>query len=191
MAAQVETVKTIKAERLTRAAFAPFGEVISTLEAEPAERTGFYNDDSGLFMLGVLDCDHPVEFLVRRSMIRDFRVRYLERHQEITQTFIPLAGHPFLVVVARADAAEEQGIPAFEEIHAFFVGGDTAVNLHRGTWHEPPYPLVDNCVTIVTSHCALTEGLMSKLNERNEIEGYDVEKRNVTERTGVHLRIEL
>jgi ureidoglycolate lyase len=191
MATETERVVTIKARRLTRAAFAPFGEVISTEGIDPLERTGFYGDGSGLFRPGVLECDHPAEFLLRRSKIRDFRVRYLERHLELTQTFIPLAGHPFMVVVARPDAREEHGMPAFDEIHAFFVGGDTAVNLYRGTWHEPPFPLVDDCLTIVMSHRALTEGQLSELNERHEIDGFDIDKRNVAERTGAQIRIEL
>ncbi len=191
MATTSERVMTIKARQLTRAAFEPFGEVISTEGIEPLERPGFYGDGSGLFLPGVLECDHPAEFLLRRGKIRDFRVRYLERHLEMTQTFIPLAGHPFMVVVARPDARLEHGLPVLDEIQAFFVGGDTAVNLYRGTWHEPPFPLVDDCLTIVMSHRTLTEGLLSELNRHGEVDGYDIDKRNVTERTGVRLRIEL
>ena len=191
MASVADRVVTIKAERLTRAAFEPFGETISTEGIDPLVRPGFYGDGSDLFLPGVLDCDYPAEFLLRRGKMRDFRVRYLERHAGMTQTFIPLAGHPFMVVVARPDAREEHGVPAFDEVHAFFVGGDAGVNLYRGTWHEPPFPLVDDCLTIVMSHRTLTEGLLSELNQRGEVDGFDVDKRNVTERTGAHLRIEL
>jgi ureidoglycolate lyase len=190
MATSIRTV-TITAERVTREAFAPFGELISTDGIEPLQRPGFYGDGSELYVPAVLESDQPVEFLLRRSSIRDFRIRYLERHLQLTQTFIPLAGHPFIAVVARPDAREEHEIPAVDEIHAFFVPGDAGVNLHRGTWHEPPFPLVDNCLTLFTSHRALTQGLQSALNERREVDQLDVEKRNLMERAHLEALIAL
>jgi hypothetical protein len=43
----------------------------------------------------------------------------------------------------------------------------------------------------VTSHTSLTLGLQQTLDERKEIGRLDVDKRNVTERAGVVLRVEL
>lgn len=191
MATATTRTFTITAQRLSRERFAPFGELISTEGIEALRRPGFYGDGSQLYVPAVFESDQPVEFLLRRAPIREFRVRYLERHMELTQTFIPLGGHPFIAVVARPDAREQDGIPAIEEIHAFFVPGDAALNLHRGTWHEPPFPLVDNCLTLFTSHRALTQGLTSQLDERKEVAKLDVEKRNVTERAGIELYVDL
>ncbi len=183
-------VRTVRAELLTREAFAPFGEVLGLegLERLPID---IYGDRIDVYRPGVFESDQPVEFLLTRNRLREFRVHFLERHVELTQTFVPLAGHPFILAVAPPDCREEDGIPALDEVHAFFVPGDVAVNLHRGTWHEPPFPLVDGALTLYTSHRALTQGLQSELDERGGIHKLDVEKRNITERRGVVLRIEL
>jgi ureidoglycolate lyase len=183
-------LRTIKAEPLTREAFAPFGDVLSMegLRRLPIE---LYGDRIDVYRPALFESDQPVEFLLTRSKLREFRIIFIERHLELTQSFIPLGGHPFIAVVARPNAREEDGIPALDEIHAFFVPGDTGINIHRGTWHEVPLPLVDGALMLVTSHQALTQGLESKLSERHEIHKLDVEKRNVTERTGLVLKVEL
>jgi ureidoglycolate lyase len=183
-------VRTVIAEQLTREAFEPFGDVLAPegLERLPIELYGGTFDS---YRAGVLGSDRPVEFLVSRCRVREFRVHFLERHVELTQTFVPLGGAPFVVVVARPEARQEFGIPAFEEVRAFLVRGDVAVNLRRGTWHEPPFPLVDGTLMLFTSHLMLTRGLESGLDGRNEIDRQDVEKRNVTERAGYVLRVAL
>lgn len=183
-------VWTVKAEPLTREAFAPFGEVLGLegLERLPID---IYGDRIDVYRPGVFESDQPVEFLLTRNRLREFRVHFLERHVELTQTFIPLAGHPFILAVAPPDCREEDGVPALDAVRAFFVPGHTAVNLRRGTWHEPPFPLVDGGLTLYTSHRALTQGLQSELDERGGIHRLDVEKRNITERSGIVLRIEL
>jgi hypothetical protein len=50
---------------------------------------------------------------------------------------------------------------------------------------------VDGGLTLYTSHRALTQGLQSDLDEKKGIHRLDVEKRNIMERAGVVLKIEL
>jgi ureidoglycolate lyase len=191
--AQVEQgleVRTITAEPLTPEAFAAFGQVLTT-EGQERLPIDTYGGTIDVYRPARLESDQPVEFLVSRSRLREFRVLFLERHVQLTQTFVPLDGHAFVSVVARAEAREEHGIPALDEIHGFVVPGGTGINIARGVWHEPPFPLVDGSVQLVTSHQALTAGLGAAFDERLEIYEKDVEKRNVTERTGVVLRVQL
>lgn len=55
----------------------------------------------------------------------------LERHRLGTQTFVPLAGAPFVLLVALGgDAPDEATLAAFD------VAGHQAVTLHAGTWHH-------------------------------------------------------
>lgn len=185
-----QRVKIIKAEGLTRDAFAPFGQVLGLEGLNPLP-INLYGDRIVVHRPGYFESDQPVEFLLSYHKIRPFEVIFIERHLEITQTFIPLGGHPFISVVARPNAREEDGLPAQEELHAFMVPGDSAINLHRGTWHEVPFPLMEGALMLVTSHQALTRGLESKLSERKEIYRLDVEKRNVRERTKSIFRVEL
>jgi ureidoglycolate lyase len=182
-------VRTVTAEMFTPEAWAPFGTVVAPIGHDrlPIDLYGSAVD----VFTEPLESDRPVEYLITRIRNRGYEIRYLERHMHLTQTFIPLGGVPFLQVVAAADAREEDGIPAPDEVHAFFVPGDIAVQIGRGVWHEPPFPLQPEQVVLVTSHQDLTAGLKSKLNEKHEIAQLDVDKRNVRERTGFALKIEL
>lgn len=188
---QIKTeVHYIKVKPITREAFAPFGDVLTQEGLVPLD-IKLYGDRIDTYRPAYFESDQPVEFLLTQSRIREYKVIFLERHLQLTQSFIPLAGNPFISVVARPNAPEEDGCPRFDEIHAFLIPGSMGINIHRGTWHEVPFPLVDRGLQLVTSHRSLTAGLESKLNEKREIYKLDVEKRNITERTGRILRLEL
>jgi ureidoglycolate lyase len=191
--AQVEEglgVRTLTAETLTAEAFAPFGQILT---AEGRERLPIDTYGGGLdvFRAARIESDQPVEFLVQRSRLREFRVLFLERHVQLTQTFVPLDGQAFVFVLAPAGVREENGFPALDEVRAFIVPGGCGVHLARGTWHEAPFPLVDRSVLLATSLQALTAGLGSDFAEGLEVYEKDVEKRNVTEYTGIVLRVQL
>ncbi len=189
MAAGTE-VRSITAEPITPEAFAPFGIVLSP-DGHERQPIDLYAGTKDVYRAGAIESDRPMEWLVVRSRLRPFRVVYLERHLELTQAFIPLGGSPLLVVVARADAQEENGIPTLEELHAFVIPGDTGAQIHRGVWHEPPYSLLPSSVSLTTSHRSLTEGLSAELDEHSEIKQADVEKRNLLKRVGYEVEIRL
>lgn len=184
------TTTEIRAEGLTRDEFAPFGDVISKdgMERLPID---LYGDRANVYVPSAFESDQPTEFLLTNCRLREFRVIFMERHVELTQTFIPLRGDPFVIVVAPPDCPERDGMPAFDHIRAFIVPGACGVNLKRATWHEFPFPLVDDMDLVITSHQSLTEGLKSDLDERREIFKLDVEKRNFAERADVTVRVTL
>jgi ureidoglycolate lyase len=186
------TVATIcvTARPLEAGAFEPFGSVLAA--AGDRRPIDLYDGSIDVYRGGPIDADVPVEFLISRSSVREFRVHFLERHMHLAQSFFPLAGGGFISVVARPDARlSEHGIPVFEEIRAFLVPPGCGITLHRGTWHEPPFPLADGMIRLTTSHADLSAGLESALNDRREISALDVDKRNITERSGVIVRIAL
>ncbi len=55
----------------------------------------------------------------------------LERHRLGTQTFVPLGGARYLMLVALGDPA-----PRVDTLAAFWVAGHQAVTLRAGTWHH-------------------------------------------------------
>jgi ureidoglycolate lyase len=57
--------------------------------------------------------------------------RQLERHRLGTQTFVPLGGVPYLMLVALGDER-----PDVATLAAFAVAGHQAVTLRAGTWHH-------------------------------------------------------
>jgi ureidoglycolate lyase len=96
------------------------------------------NDGSSLRIDGVgellLDTEggRPCLALFRASP-RDPRGPWqqLERHRLGTQTFVPMGGAAYVVLVALGDAAPDEATLA-----AFAVGGHQAVTLRAGTWHH-------------------------------------------------------
>lgn len=128
--------RPLVAEPLTAEAFRPFGDV---LEARGAPdrlinegHCGRWHDRARIDLAG-----GPAGLSVFRAEPRRFPVSIglLERHPLGSQAFMPMAGTPFLVVVA-PDAGGAPGPPL-----AFVAGPGQGVNYLRGTWHAVLTPL--------------------------------------------------
>jgi ureidoglycolate lyase len=182
-------VRTVVAEPITREAFAPFGELLS-VEGRERLPIDLYGDKVDVYRAD-FHSNRPMEWLLTTLRVREFEIRWLERHLELTQTFIPLGGHPFVLAVAAPGARLEHDVPALDEIRAFIVPGTVGAQIHVGTWHEPPFGLVQEQVVVYTSHADLTAGLGSNLNERKSIGQLDVDKRNIAEHAGHRVKITL
>lgn len=127
-------MKTLQMERLTRAAFAPFGDIIEldgarhfAINGGTTER---YHD------LASVD----VAEQGGRALINLFRaqpralpvdVTLMERHPLGSQAFIPLRPCRYLVVVAPAGEFD----PA--RLRAFWTDAWQGVNYAKGVWHHP------------------------------------------------------
>lgn len=123
----------LTAQPLTRAAFAPFGDVLDCDGAPDvminAGLCGRFHDrarlDFGEGQAGISLFDAEPRAL---PYICDL----LERHPLGSQAFIPMHQNPFLVIVAK-----EPGVDAA----AFLTAPGQGINLHRGTWHGVLTPL--------------------------------------------------
>lgn len=135
-------MRTLRPEPLTKAAFAPFGDVI---EREGAEvrviNKGFatrFHDlarvatdaDGGRTIVSLFDA-------VRRPM--PFVIDMLEHHPLGSQAFVPLSADEWLVVVAEGDASA----PQLETLRCFRARGDQGVNYRIGAWHFPVLTLAE------------------------------------------------
>lgn len=148
------TARRLAVETVTPEAFAPFGQVLSP-QGRKRLPINTYGDKLDLYREG-FQSDQPIEWFIFDGAKRWNGVLFLERHQQLTQTFIPVGGKGFYTVVAPPGAREENGFPALSELRAFFVPGDVAIQMHRATWHENPMPQTDQTRMLVTSHSALT-----------------------------------
>ena len=182
----VETY-TIIVEPLTPESFAPFGTVLTRRDQERLP-INLYGGKVDVYRPAAIDADQPLEWLLTRNHVRDFQVTYLERHHGVAQAFVALE-QPFISCVAAPDCDLVDGVPAFDQVHAFIIPAGQAAQIHKGTWHEPPFAIVDQSYTLITSHQALTAGLGLALDGKGEIGDLDVDKRNILERTGKQLRI--
>ncbi|MBS1210174.1 MAG: ureidoglycolate hydrolase [Proteobacteria bacterium] len=129
------TVIALSVEPLTHAAFQPFGEVIEASEAVPhylinAGNTERYHDLTRL--------DPGPDGKLIASIFRGqpralpFTVAMMERHPLGSQTFMPLSGRPYLVVVAAPGPA-----PTTTGLHAFLAQGHQGITYAKGVWHHP------------------------------------------------------
>jgi ureidoglycolate lyase len=132
----------IKIETLTRAGFAPFGDVIDCAGAAThypinegyAER---YHDLAKVDVAA--EGGRPLINIFRaKPRGLPLRVGMMERHPLSSQAFIPLTPRPFLVIVARPGPA-----PGPQDLRCFRTQGSQGINYARGTWHHPLIALDD------------------------------------------------
>lgn len=143
----------IKAEPLTAAAFAPFGEVIETAGHTPrlinlgtAER---FDDLAPVDVLA--DGGRPLISIFKATpRPLPFTVTGLERHPLSSQAFYPLDRLPFLVVVAESvQALQPAQAPWASRIRVFRASGHQGVSYRRNTWHHALLAIGQTCHFLV------------------------------------------
>jgi len=137
--------RTILAEPIDAAAFAPFGEILEIKDSSPAFqnpglrswRVGY--DATGTTELMVIEFD-PIPMTFSR----------LERHHEVTQCFLPVVGR--WMVMAGAEPTDGPK-PRLESVRAFLVAPHQGILLGRSVWHAlNRFPIGASAVyTLVTT----------------------------------------
>lgn len=190
---------TLPVEPATPEALRGYGYVIGRPDTEVRGRIDYYGDAAQVRT--------PVQFVSNDDITlnlvtfnrREPVVRWMEYHAKHTQTFIPLGGKPFIMVLGkptrrRPDRTVDErqpDLPDLDNVRAFHFDGSCGVCMHVGTWHEVPFPLQDGShfVAIVTNE---TNRNLEEHDPVNfEADGGDLVKRNLLHRFGRPLRIEL
>ncbi len=129
----------LHARPLTKAAFAPFGEVIEIADAKQLQiNQGRTTRFDGLCTIDIADPreQHPgvaiVNLFRTNPLPLPHRVQLMERHPLGTQAFIPTDSLPFLVLVGAP-----KPILHGEDLTLFITNGKQGVNFHKNTWHHP------------------------------------------------------
>ena len=118
---------------LTRAAFAPFGDVV---EMEGAHHypinQGFAERFNDLANVDVSDGGGAtsISLCVAKARVLPMDLLVMERHPLGSQIFYPLNNRPWLIVVC-SDPYEAASY------RAFTATGEQGVNYAKGTWHHP------------------------------------------------------
>lgn len=127
----------LRAEPLSAAAFAPFGEVVATdaLSGKSAN-LGTATRFDWLARLESTRPEAKANVAVFRSVPKTlpFEVRMLERHVCSSQMFIPMECARYLVVVAMTAA---DGSPDLGSLRAFECKPGQGFNYRPGVWHHP------------------------------------------------------
>lgn len=128
---------------------------------------------------------------------RPMEVHWMEYHNKHTQTFIPMDGKPFVMVLGRPtcrrpdgtwDDAATQG-PELNFVEAFEFDGSAGVCLNIGTWHEFPFPLEVKTNIIVVMSEETKRDLKNSID--GEARGGDLEKLDLQKRFGVVFEVQV
>lgn len=181
------TVRTLVAERATPENIVLFGAFIGGPPDGTARLSNFY-DQAVMVQPSPFHSDLPVEISVCTIEPRPFRVRWMERHFQHTQAFLPLGGKPFVMVMA---PATEDGLPDPDQVRAILLDGSAGFLLHVGVWHEFAFSVEPATQIAVLLTKEATQGL-SKDNMVGT-EGYsaDLEKKDIAARLGIEWDVVL
>lgn len=129
-------MQILKAEPLTRKAFAPFGDVIQAdddVRHFPINNgtTMRYHDLAEVQLRGS-DAHAIISIFRGQPFGLPVDLHMLERHPSGSQAFIPMHGDRFLIAVA--PPGEDLDVSS---VRAFFTDGRQGVNYHAGVWHHP------------------------------------------------------
>ncbi len=128
--------RLMKAQPITSAAFAPYGQVIEPGKVAPTLiNAGLCQRFTDLATFEVID--GTIGLSLFRSQVRSLphQLDLLERHPLGSQCFIPMGGSAYLVIVA----LDEAGRPG--AIEAFVASPEQPVNIARNTWHGVLTPI--------------------------------------------------
>ncbi|MET0312923.1 MAG: ureidoglycolate lyase [Hansschlegelia sp.] len=132
--------KPLVPEPLTKAAFAPFGEVIETEGAEVRIiNQGFAKRFHALARAEVGGAQAIISIFRATRRPSPIRIDMLERHPLGSQAFAPIQPHDWLIVVADDAGAQ----PDLATLRCFRARGDQGVNYASGVWHFPVLILAD------------------------------------------------
>lgn len=138
------TRPSITARPLTREAFAPFGDVVSTDRPDLAARmvnfgTAERKDEAGELATSRPDARPNLATFRCHPWTRfPVRIEALEKHPCSSQLFVPMKVERFLVIVAPGGDA-----PDLANVVAFSGGPGQAIVYRPGTWHMPLITLGD------------------------------------------------
>ena len=134
-------MKTIRTERLTPEAFAPYGWVISgdrgDVEGKPANQ----GTAKRFNWLGDVRDLRPGKSRLNLCLFRcsprtgwPLRVEILERHPMTTQVIVPMNANTYVVLVGLPTSTD---VPDLTSLRAFIATAREGVSYHPGTWHHP------------------------------------------------------
>jgi ureidoglycolate lyase len=186
-------------EPATPAALAGYGYVIGRPDGAAWGSIDYYGD--------AVQVRTPVEFVSNSDLTlnlvsfnrREPVIRWMEYHSKHTQTFIPLSGRPFVMVLGRPTRRRPDGsmdpsqpeLPDLANVRAFFFDGSCGVCMHIGTWHEVPFPIHDGTHFVALVTHETNRNLETHDAVNFEADGGDLTKRNLLHRLGRQVALDL
>ena len=129
-------MKTIKVQKLTKEAFAPFGEVLTT---EGREAGG--NPASHLWYPQAVVIDDPTSINLMRVLQHEYVLKDFEGHDHTTENLIAMDGD---LIVGVAAAGELKA----ENVTAFYIPCGLGISLKPSVWHAVPFAVGKDVMSV-------------------------------------------
>ena len=130
-------MKTIKVQKLTEAAFAPFGKVLTSEGLTPGG-----NPASHLWFPQVVVIDDPTSVNLMTVKEHPFVIKDFEAHDHTVENLLPLDGD---LIVAFAPA----GALKAENVAAFYIPQGLGICADPKVWHAVPFAVGKDVRSIV------------------------------------------
>ncbi len=180
--------RKLKVQVATPETVAPFGQILGPNPKVVPLPIDFYGGSVKVRRVVDFVSDEQTEMPLVTVNRRPMEVRWMERHFKHTQTFIPLSGCPFIVVMAPPNDRE---LPDLDKVEALLFDGSAGFTMRIGTWHEFPFAIVDGSNMIVILRREATEGLMKDNVIQDEALSPDLDKKDLQAREKLIYEIEL
>jgi ureidoglycolate lyase len=124
------SVTEIRLETLSAAVFRPFGQIIGRSAGAPSY-------SASLLQGWRIDyeAEGPTDLFFIEYKHGPFECDAVERHFNVTQSFVALGNAASIMLVAAPTGRQEYPQP--EALRAFHVPGSVGIMLRKGTWHAP------------------------------------------------------
>lgn len=182
-----ETI-TIKVQTPTIEKLEKYGTVLGynpNVEPLPIE---FYDGAAKVRRVANFQAEGEIEMPITTLQRRPLEVRYMERHPLHTQAFVSLGAKPFIACFAPPNDKE---LPDLDQAEAFLFDGSAGFMMHKNTWHEFPFAVLDDTNLMVILTKSATDGLVKDNMIQNEAVGPDIQKRDLQMRLGVTIKLEV
>lgn len=133
------------------------------------------------------ECHERAVIRTARISRRGGEVRWLERHQRMTQLFVGLGDQPFAMVLGPPSPEGVAG-PDLSAARCFVFPPGHGILLRKGTWHDFPLS-VRAPVTCLTANSAEVVEALAAMQEPAEMDHGDVFKLDLAARYGTVLRV--
>lgn len=161
---ETKKLKVVPLSEVTDEEFAPFGQIMGRVRGTAKEDPSFLywtknvdlGDDAELVDCGLFQVDNTAR-----------KVRFLERHLNITESFIPVEGEGIFILGPPDNSTSK---PDVTKLKAFYFNGKLGISLHKGTWHWPPIPMEEFIRLIL-----VRKGKIGELKEVVDLKDVDLE----------------
>ena len=137
----------VRAQALTDAAFAPYGDVIKPrLSGKQFDRSNAYTPEMEETHVRLVMTNGEPTLRIMQQRLRGLVFTHMARHRRVSQCLGSLQGKDwYMAVAAPTDFASANG-PRLEDVTAFRIPGDRIIKLHVGTWHAGPHFTHEECL---------------------------------------------